>query len=169
MIAVRRELQGDVESIRAVNKQAFGQDDEAAIIEKLRNRGALMLSLVALRNGQLVGHIAFSTVIIEADTSSFEAVALAPMAVLPSYQRQGIGSQLVRAGLKECCHLGHHIVVVLGHPTFYPRFGFVPARAKGINCEFDVPEEAWMIAELRAGALAGRAGTVRFQSEFLGV
>lgn len=169
MITIRRELPGDVESICAVNKQAFGQDDEAAIIEKLRNRSALTLSLVALRHGQLVGHIAFSTVIIEADASSFEAVALAPIAVLPSCQRQGIGSQLVQAGLKECCHLGHDIVVVLGHPAFYPRFGFVPAMAKGINCEFDVPEEAWMIAELRAEALAGRAGTVRFQSEFLDV
>ncbi len=167
IITVRREVSEDIEAIRAVNKQAFEQDNEATIIEKLRNRGALMLSLVALRQGQLVGHIAFSTVIIGAVASSFEAVALAPMAVLPSYQRQGIGSQLVRTGLKECHHLGHHIVVVLGHPTFYPRFGFVPAKAKGINCEFDVPEEAWMITELRAGALAGRAGTVKFQSEFL--
>jgi len=167
MVTVRRELPEDVASIREVNKQAFGQDDEAAIVEKLRNRGALLISLVALRNGQLVGHIAFSTVVIEAASLSFEAVALAPMAVLPSYQRQGIGSQLVRAGLKECRHIGHDMVVVLGHPTFYPRFGFVSAMAKGINCEFDVPEEAWMLAELRAGALAGRAGTVKFQSEFL--
>ncbi len=159
LITVRRELSKDIEDIRAVNKQAFGQDDEAAIIEKLRNRGALTLSLVALRHGQLVGHIAFSKVIIGTDVSSFEAVALAPMAVLPSYQRQGIGSQLVRAGLKECCHLGQHIVVVLVHPSFYPRFGFVPATVKDINCEFDVPEEAWMIVELRAEALAGRAGT----------
>ena len=167
LITVRREVSEDIEDIRAVNKQAFGQDDEAAIIEKLRNRGALTLSLVALRHGQLMGHIAFSTVIIGTDVSSFEAVALAPMAVLPFYQRQGIGSQLVRAGLKECRHLGQHIVVVLGHPAFYPRFGFVPAKAKGINCEFVVPEEALMIAELRAEALAGRTGTVRFQSEFL--
>lgn len=126
-----------------------------------------MLSLVALRHGQLVGHIAFSTVIIGTDVSSFETVAFAPMAVLPSYQRQGIGSQLVRAGLKECCHLGQHIVVVLGLSTFYPHFGFVPATVKGINCEFDVPEEAWMIVELRAEALAGRAGTAKFQPEFL--
>ena len=139
MITVRQELPGDIESIHAVNKLAFGQDAEAVIIKKLRNRGALVLSLVAFWDDQLVGHIAFSTGVVEADASSFEAVSLAPMAVLPCYQSQGIGSQLVQAGLKECSHLGHDIVVVLGHPGFYPRFGFVPAGSKGLNCEFDVP------------------------------
>jgi len=113
-----------------------------------------------------VGHIAFSRVKVEAEHSSFEAIALAPMSVLPANQRKGIGSQLVRAGLKECRHLGYEIVVVLGHPNYYPRFGFSPAKPKGIDCEFQVPDEAWMILELKDGALAGRRGTVRFQPEF---
>ena len=88
------------------------------------------------------------------------------MAVLPAYQHKGIGSRLVRVGLEECRHLGHEVVVVLGHPDYYPRFGFVSARPKGIYCEFEVPEEAWMVLELREGTLVGRNGTVKFQPEF---
>jgi putative acetyltransferase len=126
----------------------------------------LTISLVAVQDDKIVGHIAFSPVRVEAENSSSEAIALAPMAVLPAYQRKGIGSQLVRSGLEECRHLGHEIVVVVGHPDYYPRFGFVPAKTKGLQCEFEVPDEAWMVLELRAGALAGRRGTVRFQPEF---
>lgn len=103
---------------------------------------------------------------IESEPSSFDAVALAPMSVLPAYQCKGIGSCLVRIGLEECRRLGHEIVVVLGHPDYYPRFGFIPAKPKGIDCEFQVPDEAWMILELREDALAGRGGTVKFQPEF---
>ena len=88
------------------------------------------------------------------------------MAVLPEQQRSGIGGQLIRAGLDECRNLGHEIVVVLGHAAYYPRFGFVPANPKGINCEFAVPEEVFMVLELREGALAGRGGVVKFQPEF---
>jgi putative acetyltransferase len=88
------------------------------------------------------------------------------MSVLPACQRKGIGSQLVRAGLEACRHLGHEVIVVLGHPDYYPRFGFIPAKPKDIDCEFEVPDEAWMILELKEGALAGRRGTVKFQTEF---
>ena len=163
---IRPETPEDVDSICYVNAQAFGQEDESKIIEKLRNHGVLMVSLVAVQDGQIVGHIAFSPVAVESGLSSFEAVALAPMAVLPAYQRKGIGSLMVRAGLEECRHLGHEIIVVLGHPDYYPRFGFVLARSKGIDCEFEVPDEAWMVLELREGALKGRSGTVKFQPEF---
>jgi len=163
---IRPETPEDVDSICYVNAQAFGQEDESKIIEKLRNSGVLMVSLVAVQDGQIVGHIAFSPVAVESGLSSFEAVALAPMAVLPAYQRKGIGSQMVWAGLEECRRLGHEIIVVLGHPDYYPRFGFVLAKPKGVDCEFEVPEEAWMVLELREGALAGRSGTVKFQPEF---
>jgi putative acetyltransferase len=121
---------------------------------------------VAVQSDEIVGHIAFSPVKVESEHSKFDAIALAPMAVLPACQRKGIGSQLVRAGLEECRHLGNEIVVVLGHPNYYPRFGFAPAKPEGIYCEFQVPDEAWMILELKEGALAGRRGTVRFQPEF---
>ena len=166
MPIIRPETPEDIDSIRYVNEQAFGQEDESKLIEKLRNHGVLTISLVAVQDGEIVGHIAFSPVAVESGLLSFEAVALAPMAVLPAYQRKGIGSQMVRAGLEECRRLGHEIVVVLGHPDYYPRFGFVLAKPKGIDCEFEVPEEAWMILELQEGALAGRRGIVRFQAEF---
>ena len=166
MLTIRSETPEDADSIYYVNEQAFGQENESKLIEKLRNHGVLTISLVAIQDGEIVGHIAFSPVVIESGLSSFEVIALAPMAVLPAYQRKGIGSEMVRAGLEECRRLGHEIIVVLGHPDYYPRFGFVLAGPKGIDCEFEVPEEAWMILELREGALAGRRGVARFQPEF---
>ena len=166
MLTIRPEIPEDAESIRYVNEQAFSQKNEAKLIEKLRNRGVLTLSLVALQDDQIVGHIAFSPAVIESECFTFGAIALAPMAVLPAYQRRGIGSLMIWAGLEECRRLGHEIVVVVGHPDYYPRFGFTPAKPKGISCEFEVPEEAWMILELREGALAGRRGITRFQPEF---
>jgi len=166
VLVIRPETPEDVDSIRNVNEQAFGQENESKLIEKLRNRGVLTISLVAIQDGETVEHIAFSPVVIESGLSSFEVITLAPMAVLTVYQRKGIGSQMVWAGLEECRRLGHEIIVVLGHPDYYPRFGFVPARLQGIDCEFEVPDEAWMLLELQEGALAGRQGVVRFQPEF---
>ena len=166
MVIIRQEKPEDVEAIRCVNEQAFGQKEEACLVDKLRNRNVVTLSLVAVQADQIVGHILYSPVAIASEHPSFEAITLAPLAVLPEYQRKGIGSQLVRMSLEQCRRLGHEIVVVVGHPTYYPRFGFVPAKPKGIDCEFEVPEEAFMILELREGALGGRSGTVKFQSEF---
>ena len=166
MLTIRPETPEDGASIRHVNQEAFGQDQEADLVDRLRKRGVLTISLVAVQNGAIVGHIAFSPVEITSGKSSCEALALAPMAVLPPHQNKGIGSQLVIAGLQECRRLGHEIVVVLGHPNYYPRFGFVPARPEGIQCEFEAPDEAWMITELKRGALPGRQSKVRFQPEF---
>ncbi len=166
LIVIRPEAPEDVDSIHYVNKQAFGQENESELIKKIRNRGALIISLVAIQDGEIVGHIAFSPAVIESGISNFEAIALAPMAVLPACQRKGIGLQLVQAGLEECRRLGYEIVVVLGHPEYYPCFGFALARPKGIECEFEVPDEAWMVLELREGALVGRRGMVKFQPEF---
>ena len=166
MPIIRLETPEDVYSIRSINDQAFGQEDESELIEKLRKRGVLAISLVAVQDGEIVGHIAFSPVVVESEGSSFEAIALGPMAVLPMYQRKKVGSQMVLAGLEECRRLGHEIIVVLGRLDYYRRFGFVLAKSKGIDCEFEVPEEAWMILELREEALAGRRGIVRFQPEF---
>ncbi len=166
MITIRPEAPEDVAVIRRVNEEAFGGIVEADIVEKLRSRQGFALSLVATDVDKVVGHILFSPVAVESESTSFEVMALAPMAVLLAYQRKGIGSQLVRAGLEGCRRLGYEIVVLLGHPDYYPRFGFVPAMPKGIDCEFEAPDEAWMILELREGVLAGRKGTVKFQPEF---
>ncbi len=165
-LTLRLETPEDIASIHHVNQQAFGRNQEADIVDRLREQGVLAISLVAVQDNAVVGHIAFSPVEITSEKSSFEALALAPLAVLPPYQNRGIGSQLVLAGLKECRRLGCEIVVVVGHPNYYPRFGFVPANAKGIKCEFEAPDEAWMVLELREGTLAGRQGTVRFQRAF---
>lgn len=168
MIAIRPETSEDKTAIHHVNQEAFGQTEEADIVDRLRIRGALTISLVAVQSEEIVGHIAFSPVTVEMEHSNFDAIALAPIAVLSAYQCKGIGSQLVRAGLEECRRLGCEIVVVLGHPNYYPRFGFTPAKPKGINCDFQVPDEAWMILELKESALAGRRGSVKFQPEFSG-
>src|SRR4030043_1887815 len=127
MLTIRQETPEDMPAIRYVNEQAFGGTVEADIVEKLRHRGALTLSLVAMPNNEIVGHIAFSPVKVESERSSFEAIALAPMAILPAYQHRGIGSQLVRAGPEECHRLGYKAVNGLGPPHYDPRFGFVPA------------------------------------------
>ncbi|MFC1904828.1 GNAT family N-acetyltransferase [Chloroflexota bacterium] len=168
MVVIRLETPEDAAAVRRLNEDAFGGTDEADIVDKLRSRQASTLSLVAADTDKIVGHILFSPVTIESEGTGFEAIALAPMAVLTAYQKSGIGSQLVRVGLEECQRLGHEIVVVLGHPEYYPRFGFIPARPEGIDCEFEAPDEVWMILELHEGALAGRKGTVKFQPEFSG-
>jgi putative acetyltransferase len=166
MLTIRPETTDDRDDIHHVNEEAFGQKSEAELVEKLRNRGMLAISLVALSDGHVVGHITFSPVTVKSENSRFQATALGPMAVLPSYQRKGIGSQLVPVGLEECRNLGNDVVVLVGHPDYYLRFGFAPARSRGIECEFEVPDEAWMLFELREGALADRRGTVTFRPEF---
>ncbi len=163
---IRPEANKDIDGIRRVNEQAFGQKAEAELIDNLRQRKTITLSLVADTKGQIIGHILFSPVTVESDESSFHAITLAPMAVLPAYQHKGIGSQLVRTGLEECRLLGHDLVFVVGYPEYYTRFGFVQARPKGFDCEFEVPDEAWMVLELKEKAPPRRGGTVHFQSEF---
>lgn len=166
MLTIRQEIPEERASIHYVNQEAFGRNQEADLVDKLRKRGVLTVSLVAVQETAVVGYIAFSPVEIASEKSSFGALTLAPVAVLPAHQNKGNGSQLVIAGLEECHRLGHEIIVLAGHPNYYPRFGFVPAYAKGIECEFEVPDEAWMIVELKQGALEGRQGKVRFQPEF---
>jgi len=166
MVIVREERPEDVIHIRHVNDEAFGREQESELVEKLRDHGMLPISLVAILDNEVVGHIAFSPVTIESAPSSLKAMTLAPVAVLPEYQRNGIGSQLVHAGLKECRRREQDLVFLVGHPDYYPRFGFVLARPRGIDCEFEVPEAAWMVVELRQGALSGLKGMVKFQPEF---
>ena len=166
MIRIRPEQPGDVAAIRRVNERAFNDSAEANLVDLLREHGEVTLSLVAVHDAQVVGHILFSPVVIESAGESFAAVGLAPMAVLPEWQNQGVGSRLVKAGLDECRRQGHAAAVVLGHPGFYPRFGFAPASRFGVRSEYDVADEVFMAIELQPGALAGRGGLVRYQPEF---
>ena len=166
MIVVRSERTEDHESVRRINELAFEQPNEADLVDALRANARPYISLVAVVDEQVVGHIFFSPVCIQSESSVFTAMGLAPMAVLPEYQNQGIGSQLVREGLKECQRIGHYIVVVLGHANYYPRFGFAPASLKGLRSEYDVPDEVFMVTELVPGALEGRRGLVKYHPEF---
>lgn len=158
-IAIRPETSADHESIRHVNRLAFGQDAEARLVDALRVGGYVRLSLVAERAGQVVGHILFSDLPIITRAGTVPVLALAPMAVLPELQRQGIGSALVRRGLEACRKQDHRVVVVLGHAHFYPRFGFSPKLATNLESPFS-SGDSFIAVELVPGALDGVAGRV---------
>jgi len=166
-IEIRRERPGDEAGIRMVNECAFAQPNEADLVDAVRTAGAATLSLVAVLKDELVGHILFTPVTVQSPKGDFEAVGLAPMAVMPGLQRNGIGSQLVSRGLAELRAAGHEVVVVVGHAEYYPRFGFVKASGYGIRWEHQVPDEVFMALELKPGALRGLGGgVVRFRAEF---
>lgn len=166
MLTIRRETPDDISAIHHVHTVAFGQRNEADLVDALRQHHALTISLVAAQDGYLVGHIAFSPVTITSRTVTMTALGLAPMAVLPAYQRRGIGSHLVEAGLTACYNTPYGVVVVLGHPPYYSRFGFTPAKPVGIMWEHDVPDEAFMVKEIKAGTLARTRGVVQYHPEF---
>jgi putative acetyltransferase len=166
MITIRPEQPDDFSTVFEINQRAFGRLEEAQLVEALRRVANPQISLVAVRDAQVVGHIFFSPVIIEGQNSSVHALGLAPMAVMPELQNQGIGSLLVKEGLNAARRLGQNIVVVLGHTKYYPRFGFEIASRKGLRCEFPAPDEAFMVAELTPGALRGVSGLVKYLPEF---
>lgn len=165
-LLLREEETGDHAAIAALNEAAFGQPGEAALVDALRAHGGLTLSLVAIAEDELVGHIAFSPVTITGDGAVRRAIGLAPMAVAPAWQRRGVGTRLVCEGLERLRATGALAVVVLGHPNYYPRFGFAPASRFGLRWEHPAPDEAFMALELLPGALTGTAGVVRYRPEF---
>jgi putative acetyltransferase len=165
---IRPETAGDVSAIRAVNLAAFDTALEADLVAALRDQADPLVSLVAEDAGTIVGHILFSPVTLDAD-AGLRIAGLAPMAVMPSRQRQGIGSLLVRQGLDRCRRAGFAACVVLGHSEYYPRFGFAPASRFGLRSEYEVPDEVFMAMELAPAALTGKRGTVRYHRVFAGL
>ena len=167
MLKIRPEKKGDYEAIYELNKTAFGGVVEAKLVDAIRSSEYYIpdLSIVAEESGSILGHILFSKISIEAENMEIPAIALAPMAVLPAYQGKGIGSTLVREGMRECMRLGHRVVVVIGHAGYYPRFGFVSASSKGLKSPFPVPDESFMVYEVDGG-LRGVGGTVRYSEMF---
>lgn len=168
MTQTRPERTDDAAAIRRVNERAFGAPAEADLVDRLRAAGKSVVSLVAVQGDVVVGHILFSPISVTHAPASFRGVGLAPMSVLPEFQRTGIGSQLVLDGLEACRRAGYDAVVVLGHTGFYPRFGFVKAEDHRLDNEYEA-SDAFMVLELESGALKGVSGLVKFAPEFQAV
>lgn len=161
---IRPEEPRDIAAIRSTNEEAFGAASEARLVDALRGAPD-SISLVATEDDRVIGHILFTPVTID-PPADVRVAGLAPMSVRPAHQRKGVGRELVLAGLEACRQRAYHAVVVVGHPQYYPRFGFVQAQMKHLECEFPVPPDAWMLCELQVNALAGVSGVVRYRPEF---
>ena len=168
MLTIRPEGLDDHHAVFEVHHRAFGRVNEARLVEDLRRSPAFIseLSLVALDGPRAVGHILMTRMVVRTANASCPALALAPVAVLPELQGRGIGSALVRQGLQGARDLGHRVVIVVGHPGYYPRFGFLPAERFGIRPPFVVSPGAFMVLELQADALRGVQGEVEYPPEF---
>lgn len=174
---IRHESPDDVAAIREVNLAAFDSEVQPDLVESLREAGNLAVSLVAEDDDRVVGHAAYSPAIVEVSRNlSFDVAALGPIAVLTGLQRHGIGSQLIERGFTECLALGYDLIFLLGHPSYYPRFGFVPAKPLGVRWAPDTSAHenpAFMVKELRPGALTDRldggTGVFHYAAEFDGV
>ena len=163
LIEIREERSDDIAAVREVNRRAFGQDQESNIVDALRTNGAALLSLVATVNGQVAGNIMYSLLTV---AENIDGVALGPMAVVPEYQRQGIGAKLIEAGNRKIKDAGYPFIIVAGHPAYYPRFGFRPASEYGIKCEWDVPDDAFMVLILDPPKMQGVSGLAKYRHEF---
>jgi putative acetyltransferase len=159
---IREELPDDIIAIRDVNNRAFAQTQEANIVDALRSSGAVLLSLVATLDGQVVGHILYSP----ATVGGVAGAALGPMAVVPRHQREGVGSRLVEAGNQRIKDAGWPFIIVLGHTHFYPRFGFKAASLHGVTCDWDVPDGAFMLQVLDEKRMRSVTGRAKYRDEF---
>ena len=167
MISVRHEQRGDEDAIHAVNEKAFGQPTGANIVGSLRRQCSDRLSLLVVSGRQIVGHILFAPVVVQTAHETHRGMGLAPMAAVPEHQRQGIGTKLVQVGLEILRIEGCPFVILVGHPEYYPRFGFVPASKHGIVCQWEgIPDEAFMVMILDEKTMAAVSGTARYRPEF---
>jgi putative acetyltransferase len=166
MPLIRREQPQDIPEIRQVHIRAFGQKQEASVVDKLRKKCNSILSLVALTGGKVVGHILLSPAVIEGKHGRLVGTGLAPLAVLPEYQRKGIGTQLMQTAIARIKEGGCPYIIVIGHPEYYARFGFEQAGRFGISCEWNVPDEAFMILVLDRKAMNDITGVARYRQEW---
>lgn len=166
VLLIRPEQPQDHDAVFEINRLAFETDAEARLVEALRPAADPLISLVAQREGTVVGHILFSPVTAERNAKETAAMGLGPMAVLPALQHQGIGSKLVQAGLEACRTLDVDAVFVLGHPAYYPRFGFEPAPEYGLHYQSADFDPYFMAMALQPGALEGLSGFVHYHPVF---
>jgi putative acetyltransferase len=177
MVTIRQEQPEDIAGVHALNEIAFaprtrlekeiGQSAEAGIVDSIRSACPDVVSLVAVDAGRIVGHIFFSPAFVSTVGGAVQGMGLAPMAVLQERQRQGIGSLLVQAGIDALRERGCPFIIVLGHPEYYPRFGFVPASQHDLSCQWDgVPDEAFMVLVLDEDTMSSVSGVARYRGEF---
>jgi len=167
VIEIRLEQPKDIDEVRLLNDTAFAQPTEGRIVDKLRKSCKGILSLVAISNNKVIGHILFSPVTIETQSDVIEGMGLAPMAVLPEWQNQGIGSKLVKEGLRIVNSTKCPFLSVLGHENYYPRFGFQRASKYGLQSQWEgIPDEAFMAMILNDSVMKGVSGIVRYRDEF---
>ena len=168
-VEIRKEVASDFPDVYELNKASFGQESEPKLVELLRKSNAFIpeLSLVATMNNKIVGHILFTKIKIKDDNGKeFDSLALAPMAVRPDLQKQGLGGKLIHYGLNKATELGYKSAIVLGHEHYYPKFGFVPTARWKIKAPFDVPTNVFMGIELVENGLVDVTGTVQYPREF---
>ncbi len=166
MLRIRPEEYEEIDYINAIIIAAFRGHDEARLVSSLREKDALSLSLVADIDDEVVGYIAFSPMEVEFNMMNKLYLGLAPLAVKPAFQKQKVGSKLVRAGLEQCMAMGWYGVFVLGDPKYYSRFGFRSAVDLGFTCEYEVPHEHFMAVPLRPGGLEGSGGLAKYHPLF---
>ena len=162
---IRKETAADIEAVFEINRSAFPTEEEAQLVNRLRETASPLISLVAEGEQEIIGHILFTPVTLDSDTNLF-LMGLAPMAVNSARQNKGIGTLLARAGIEECRALGAAGLVVLGHPKYYSRFGFSPSANFGIKSKYDGAPEVFMVLELSAEVFAGKAGIISYHSSF---
>jgi len=174
LIKIRTETPEDYSYVIELTEKAFesleiSDHNEGKLVEKLRKAPTFIdeLSLVAELEGRIVGHILFTPVLIDNGTQQYHSLVLAPVSVLPYFQKKGIGGQLIRAGHQKAVELGFHSAILLGHPEYYPRFGYKPASSWGIKTHYELPsDDVFMAVELIKGALCNVSGMVIFPVEF---
>jgi HAD superfamily hydrolase (TIGR01509 family) len=164
-LSLRPEKSGDLPGIRLVEEAAFPRTTEVDLVDLVRERGQAVLSMVALQDGRLVGHVLFTPVTFDPPQAGRRGLGIGPLAVLPEFQRKGIGSRLMRAGLDHVRRLGYDFAVLLGDPGFYSRFGFTPGRGFGLAGDYGAGDE-FQARELTPGALANVHGRVKYIPEF---
>lgn len=173
MITIREEEIEDYEEVENVIEESFKtaeftDNDEHNLVKRLRRSNDYIkeLSLIAEENNKILGHVVLTKAIIKDKNRSVETLALAPLSVLPRYQKSGIGKSLMNKAIEKAKELGYKSIVVLGHESYYPKFGFKKASNYGIKAPFDVPDEAYVILELTPNALNGVNGTVQYSKAF---
>jgi putative acetyltransferase len=167
MITIREEEDRDIGAIRNINEVAFNGSAEANVVDKLRQICDDCLSLVAVESDKVVGHIMFSPATVENNDSIIRGMGLAPLAVVSSHQRKGVGTALIEHGLAMLRETGCPFVIVLGHPDYYLRFGFVPASRYNLESQWEgIPDEAFMILVFDQKALDGVHGIAKYREEF---